>query len=427
MSDRRPARPSFRGTPSRGGAASRGGSKSGGSAFIRGEAGMRRTDEEIERQKQRAEERRNASNKPFRFFVPVGETRQVIVCDDKPDFFLYEHALKDSEGRWGRLFTGCIKEHDNCPVCTATGKESYYAMVLTVVDLTPFETRDGDTVEFSRKLLIVKPAQQKKFLRFYNKEGTLRGAMFDMTRDGDKDSSIGNDIEFVEFVDEEELATYTRSWKDREGKKHHEVCSDPYVYEDIFDEPTAENLAAVVGADPVPGSRASNERELGRGSSRGSSRAASGRSRGKSDDWEDDAEERKFGKGSPRRGRREEPEEEQDEDPPRRPARRGREDAEDVEDARPSRRGRAAEPKDEPDEEEDPPRRGSRATRSEPPARSTRARRDEPEEDPDDEAPPPRRTASRPAARTAEKSAARPSARRAPPPDDDLDDDDIPF
>lgn len=412
MSDRRPARPAARSGSSKGGTAGR-----RGSAFIRGEAGMRRTDEEIERQKQRAEERKNASNKPFRFFVPVGETRRIIVCDDKPDFFLYEHALKDSEGRWGRLFTGCIKEHDNCPVCTATGKESYYAMILTVVDLTPFETRDGDTVEFSRKLLVVKPAQQKKFLRFFNKEGTLRGAMFDMTRDGDKDSSIGNDIEFVEFVDEDELETYSRSWKDREGKKHTELCSEPYVYEDIFDEPTAENLAAIVGADPVPGSRASNDRALGRGSDRGSSRTA-GRSRGKEDDWEDDKEERKFGRGSARRSRDEEQEEE--EEAPRRPARRGREEPP----ARSAgRRGRAEEADESEEEAEDPPRRGSTGKR-EPPARATRARREEQEEDED---PPPRR-AARPAARMATKpdTVGRSTSRRAPPEDDDLEDD-IPF
>ena len=423
MSDRRPARPSLRGGSSKGGTGRK------GSAFIRGEAGMRRTDEEIENQKRRAEERKNATGKPFRFYTPVGETRQIIICDDKPDFFLYEHALKDSEGRWGRLFTGCIKEHDNCPVCIATGKESYYAMILTVIDLTPFETRDGDTVEFSRKLLVVKPAQQKKFLRFYNKEGTLRGALFDMTRDGDKDSSIGNDIEFVEFVDEDELATYTRSWKDREGKKHNENCSEPYVYEDIFEEPTAENLAAVVGADPQPGSRASNERELGRGSrGSGSSRTAGRSSRSKSDDWEDDKEDRKFGRGSARKSRDEEPEDEaEEEEAPRRPARRGREEPP----ARPARRSAKAEEPDEDaeDEAEDPPRRG-RTARSEPPARSTRTRRAEPEDEPDeedeeDEAPPPRR-AARPAAKTAAKPAARSTSRRAPPEDDDIDDD-IPF
>ena len=118
-------------------------------AFFRGADGMRRTDEEIERSKQKAEQRREAGGKPFRFRVPVGETRKIIICDEKPDFFMYEHALKDADGNWGLLFSGCVKTFDNCPVCESVGKESYYAMFLTVVDLTPFSMRDGTEVEFA--------------------------------------------------------------------------------------------------------------------------------------------------------------------------------------------------------------------------------------------------------------------------------------
>lgn len=317
------------------------------SAFIRGEAGMRRTDEELERAKQRSEQRKNSANQPFRFYVPIGDTRRVIIVDDKPDFFLYEHALKDQDGKWGRLFTGCIKEHDNCPVCQATGKESYYAMVLTCIDLTPFKMRDGSEVEYSRKLLIVKPAQQKKFLRFYNKEGTLRGAMFDMTRDGDKDSSIGNDIDFVEFVEEDEMDTYVREWKDREGKKHTDACSEVYDYESLFEEPTEENLRAVVGGEATPGSRASNERALGGGRRDVDPpvRGAARRGGGDSDDWGDAKDTTRYGEAAaPRRAR---PEPEEEEAPPPPPARRGRPaPEEDVADAAPppppARRGRVA-------------------------------------------------------------------------------------
>lgn len=405
------------------------------SAFIRGEAGMRRTDDEIERAKQRSEQRKNAAHQPFRFYVPIGETRRIIVTDDKPDFFLYEHALKDQDGKWGRLFTGCIKEHDNCPVCQATGKESYYAMVLSVIDLTPFNMRDGTEVEFSRKLLIVKPAQQKKFLRFYNKEGTLRGAMFDMTRDGDKDSSIGNDIDFVEFVDEDELDTYTRSWKDREGKKHTEVCAEPYVYEDLFEEPTAENLRAIVGGDATPGSRAANERELGGGSRSRPSAPARGRGRADpGDDWEEGAESRTFGKGR----KVEEPEEPEDDDEaPARPTRRGAKAEPPTRPSRPGVRGaRSPEPEDDDDA---PPVRGRRAApteddEDEPPARPARRRQvAEPEEDED--APPPRRAArAAPPARTPARTpaGARTSGTASRRPtraasDVDVDEDDIPF
>lgn len=411
MSDRPGARrPAARTAVSRG---SSGASRP--SAFIRGEQGRSRTDTELQRQKDKADRRRAQASKPFRFYVPVGETRQFIVCDDKPDFFLYEHALKDSEGRWGREFCGCIKEFANCPVCRTAERESYYAMALTIVDLTSFETRDGDTVEFSRKLLIVKPQQQKKFLRFHQKEGTLRGALFETTRDGDKDATIGNDIEFLEFVTEKEMATYVRSWKDREGKKHTEVCSDPYVYEEVFDEPTEESLLAIAGGEPVPGSRAANERELGARSSRSSrgaeERPASGRAaRGRDDDWDDADDARTFGEGTrPSRGRG-------TEEPPAR-ATRGRRPEPADDDATPpraARRGRAAEP--EPETEAPVRGRARRAAEPEddaPPPRRA-ARTAEPEDD-DDDAPPPRRGRAARRGRTAE-----------PEPEDDIDDD-VPF
>lgn len=377
-----------------------------GSAFFRGNDGMSRTDEELALAKQRAEQRKTAGGQPFRFYVPVGETRRVIVTDDKPDFFMYEHALKDADGKWGRLFTGCVKTFDNCPVCESAGKESYYAMFLSVIDLTPFTLRDGTEVEFSRKLLVVKPAQQKKFLRFFQKEGTIRGAMFDMTRDGDKDSSIGNDIEFVEFVDEDELATYTRSWKDKDGKKHTENCDEPYVYEELFEEPTTEKLRAVVGGEPAPGSRRQAEREVG--SSRG--RAAPARGRGRDADEEDTR-----GAGHTTRGKRA-------------PA-RDADDWEDPDDSAPF----------DADEEEKPTRTRGRPTTTKPAAKAAPARRGraEPEEEEEEEeeedvkptrrTPLPRGAAAKTPAREAAREEAKPSRTRArPEPEEEEEEDDKP-
>lgn len=257
------------------------------SAFFTGDAGRRKVEEEAEKARQRLEN--PPTRMPFRFFVPVGDTRSIIITDDAPEFFMYEHALKDQEGRWGRLFTGCVKTFDNCPVCRVSGKESYYAMFLSCIDLTPFTTKNGERVEFSRKLLVVKPAQQKKFLRAHQKHGTLRGAMFDMTRDGRKDPAIGNDIEFVEFVPEEELQEYKRSWEDRvTSKLVEENCSEPFDYLSLFEEPTEESLRAIVGGEPQAGSRQQEERELG---PRRAQRPSSGRGRQTedADDWEDDA------------------------------------------------------------------------------------------------------------------------------------------
>jgi hypothetical protein len=196
---------------------------------------------------------------PFRFWVPVGESREVVILDDKPDFFMYEHNMKNpATGRFDK-YTGCVRDHDNCPVCETTGHEGYYALFLSVLDLTPYTTKNGDTIDFTRKLLVVKSGQQKKFIRHFDRHGTLRGAIFELNRDGAKDPQIGNDIEFVEDMEEDELSGYVRSWVDRDKKKHTEDCSQAFVYEDLFEEPDTDALAIIVGAEPSPGSRKAND------------------------------------------------------------------------------------------------------------------------------------------------------------------------
>lgn len=257
-----------------------------------GAAGRARLEQELQHQKEVAEQRKNQSKMPFRFRVAVGETREICILDDAPDFFQHEHNMKGPDGFWN-VFTGCVKEFDNCPVCEQQGKESYYAMYLSIIDLSPYTNKKtNEVVEWSRKLLVVKPAQQKKFMRFYEKHGTLRGAIFEMTRDGDKEPSIGNDIEFVdEWIPEEDLKTYQREWKDKDGKKQHEDCSVPYDYLALFEEPTTEALRAMVGGKAPAGSRAYEREALkeepaARPSRRAAPAPAREPEKAEADDWE---------------------------------------------------------------------------------------------------------------------------------------------
>lgn len=333
--------------------------RSSGSGSYRGEEGRRKAQEELERQKALAEARRNMPREPFRFYVPVGETKTAVILDDGPDFFRFEHNLKGADGKW-RTFTGCVKENDNCPVCEKEGRESYYALYLTVLDFSEFETRDGETVEFSRKLLVVKPGQQKKFMRFFDKEGTLRGVEVEFTRDGDKDPSIGNDIEFLDFMDEDELSEYTREWTDKEKKKHVEDCSVPFDYEELYPEANVEDLRAMVGGKAPAGSRSERDRELG-----------SERRRGRrGDDDDDQQEDRSSRRGSSRtsgRGRQEREERSE------RGSRRGREQSKDMEDWQDPDGEGGDPPWDENDgERQDEPKRGR--------GRTARGREAEPEE-----------------------------------------------
>jgi len=236
-------------------------SKKGRSVFHRGSEAIERVDEELEQQAIRKDEAKKKAGQPLRFFMKPGETKEIVILDEKPDFFMYEHTIKDPRtGKWG-LNLPCIKEYDNCPVCEQV-KESIYTMFLSVLDLTGFEDRKGNWHDFSRKLLCVKPSQQKKYIRRFHKDGTLRGAIFEVTRDGDMDANIGNDIEFIEFMDEDELINdYISEWTDRDNKHHVENHGEVIDYESLFEEPTPESLRAIVGGEAPAGSGGRRKQE----------------------------------------------------------------------------------------------------------------------------------------------------------------------
>jgi hypothetical protein len=353
--------------------------------------------EEQERNEAQRELNRSIMGSPFRFFCPSGETREIVVVDDAPDFFRYEHNLQNQRTKKWDIFVACINDHSNCPVCKETERGNYYAMYLTVVDLTGYTNRDGDEVPWSKKLLVVKQQQQKKIMRLYERHGTLRGMVLQMTRDGDKDANIGNDIEFLEFMDEDELATYQSEYTDQNGKKHEVDGSVPFDYDAIFPTPTEQQLRAIVGGKAEAGSREDDDRELGRGRGRGGDddggdnwnrgeRRSGGREAARSERSErsrpargrdgDDADlppadDEPTSNRTSRaavRGRGREAEPEQEEAPARRAAVRGR------------GREEPAEPA-----EDDPPQR----TR----AAATRTRRAEPEDDVAEDVPPARRPA----------------------------------
>lgn len=337
----------------------------------RGAAGLKRMEQELARKEAEREMRKNTPREPFRFFCTSGEEREIIIVDDEPDFFRNEHQLKDrTTGRYSK-FVPCIDEAANCPVCAAPeAKQPYFAMYLTVIDLTPYTNRDGEEIEWSKKLLVVKASQQKKFSRLFAKHGTLRGLNLLMTRTGDKSAAIGDDIEDLGFYEEDELEEFVTEYTDREGNVQEIIGHEPYDYEEIFPDMTERQLAAIAGVDSgTVGNRRNDDESIGR--------SRPGRSRNRA-------------------------EEDEEEPAPRRSSRRASRDEEEEEEAPRRARGRRAAQEDE-EEEAPAPRRSSRRAAAveeeedEPAPRRGRGRAEEEEEEAEDE-PAPRRTASTSAA-----------------------------
>lgn len=213
-----------------------------------------------------------------RFFMMPGESKDVIIVDHEITFMRHEHTVRGPDGKWN-IHCECIAETENCPVCAAyPDKRPYFAIYLTVIDLTPFDTRDGEHVEWSKKLLVIKLGQQKKIVRKFETHGTLRGLSLRMSRDGDKESSIGNDWEELGFYSEEDLETFVNTYKDSQGKEVTVYGSEPLDYNEIMPEQTFQQLSTLVGGSGHT-SREEDERSIGRRPAARGARPA--------DDWED--------------------------------------------------------------------------------------------------------------------------------------------
>lgn len=260
------ARQGTRSSRSRGGNASEASPQRRG--MYRGSGARDKAAHEQEEVQKRRDARQKEFDGPKRLYLKPGETREICIVDEAPDFFMFEHQIYN--GKKPNLpyysYCGCVKEYETCPACAKHG-DSNFNLYLTVIDFAEYTNKAGEVVEFSKKLMVVKSGSQRKFIRRHEKSGSLRGQCVTLTRDGDKDPVIGNDIEWDDKMDEGELnEAYIRTWTDRKKKEHSENCGEVYKYEEIFDEPTIENIqSALTGENAVDapaGSRQQAAEEL---------------------------------------------------------------------------------------------------------------------------------------------------------------------
>ena len=221
-----------------------------------GEAAREVSEKAVAESKRRQEE---AGKMPFRFYLKQGDEKSFIILDEEPTFLRLEHEEWDERHKRMNYY-GCISATDNCPACDALDHPSYLAMYLTIIDLTPFTTKNGDEIEFSKKLLVVKQSQHKTFWRRLDKSGSLRGTLFEAFKDKKTDPRIGN-LEYIETLSEDDLQGYIREYEDHDGKQQVDDV-EPYDYLELFPETTRESLEQVFGAAPAPGSTRQIQHEL---------------------------------------------------------------------------------------------------------------------------------------------------------------------
>lgn len=158
---------------------------------------------QAKREKEISDKRRERNSLPWRLWLAPASEADFILTSDQPYFF-YEHQMKGADGK--PIFERCIKDQGHCPLCSKTGREGYYVMMLEGIDLRGFKTKKGETVKFSKKLFPVKQSQMSKYERLYQRNGnSFRGLKLHLIRDGEKDATIGNDVEMLAKIDEQKL------------------------------------------------------------------------------------------------------------------------------------------------------------------------------------------------------------------------------
>lgn len=211
---------------------------------------------------------------PLRFWMKQDEEKQIVLLDDTPGFFIYEYEIWDSHARSMSYETAMV-DHGHDPLSQLVGKEGsnvkepYYAMYLTCIDLTPYTTKEGREIPFSKKLLPVKSVQQKRFKKYLEQYGTFRGMILNMSRLDKKEARIGTpEFQMADpqngqvLLSEEDIIenfghAAVTGQDGRVIKQENEDCY-PFNYVEVLKPTPPEDLARQYGVPYNPGSAAAN-------------------------------------------------------------------------------------------------------------------------------------------------------------------------
>lgn len=144
---------------------------------------------------------------PRRFWLPVGKSCTVVFLDDNP-FTIYEHQLKIGGNfrNWYSCRLGFDEKDPSCPLCDAMrdrripNKRNYVGF-LTIIDVTGWTGDRGEKIVNTRQLYSMGAETLKRMRVIKQKKTSLVGAMFEITRTGDRSPGCGDMWDFVKVVD----------------------------------------------------------------------------------------------------------------------------------------------------------------------------------------------------------------------------------
>lgn len=203
------------------------------------------------------------AKEPPMMWVAKNDSRIVTILDQVPTANFHFH-VESNNGVYRKVL--CIKQHDNCPICDIADQKGRFGyskgyILLTVIDNTPWTTSDGKVIPYTKKILpIENEMQRKQIKKYFDKYGTTRGLVFEMTRTGTKGEGACGVPSFEEFISEEEIISRygNKEYKAEDGRVLKEALADtkPFDYGKVYPLPTAAELRSRYNLAAPLGSRA---------------------------------------------------------------------------------------------------------------------------------------------------------------------------
>jgi hypothetical protein len=135
-------------------------------------------------------------SKQNRFWLKVGEERQIVFLDKDP-FTFWEHQVR-LNGEWRYYFT-CLKNLNKpCPLCDAKVKR-YFVGLFSIIDVSSYIAKDGKEVKNPVKLMAIKQ-KALKLLKRHDDKGRILHGLFNVVRTDDKAGTSGDMFEFEQKV-----------------------------------------------------------------------------------------------------------------------------------------------------------------------------------------------------------------------------------
>jgi hypothetical protein len=221
------------------------------------------------------------ADKNRRFWLSKKKTQaEVVILDSSVNECIgfYEHTLQNPKTQFWDTYEACPKEWETCPICESDmkGNVPSYTTFFTVYDASVY-TKNGEEKMSGRCLLPIKAAQLSRFMRVLNaaekQYGTLRGVSLLLERDvNDQQSAkIGEPIMdgdanmFTQLTEDEMLEEFGHEdlmTKDGTVYLKANESLQPFVYTDIFEKPSGDDLRKRYGGGMVAGSQQEAESEF---------------------------------------------------------------------------------------------------------------------------------------------------------------------